>query len=409
MPNLTDLFNVYGYTDKLQQQALLKLLYLSGAFDPKTLAKDLAAVGYKPEIIEAAISVARQACSDKFDKKDITTFNAELILQKLLPNSFTTEKNGAWPEQMNHWLIRFTQREWFRRKITPPPAATNAEPEKRVAQERWEINVGEWLDPKKDGALYADAIKQCLAELGVEKAVMPQKKKYAGIIVQGARRIYIEERLNFAKMLVEREQIDVAKLYLLRAERNFSPDTADKRIDGDESYKKLVAEYFAIKPEQVTEIQLMEYCFFKIKGEGKFASISVANVDVVKADGPLNTLTGARKFLSREEVQKTSGDYLFLSNAPHIAGQSEDVATAAREKLPNLQWEMAGPEARAVAIEETINAVAARLYGGYVRVAKTMGCTEEPGYFEGNKKTLSFEQQKAQMEKEFSLQSSMPK
>jgi len=378
--NLEKILSAYGFEGdhrydfftfvETKQMSIIRLLKLTGALESTRLEEDLRETGHTKLEIQQILAVVR------------SEFNPEAILKQW--PSYTNNED-EWPQKTHNWLIKVTQRELFARK---------------QGQERWQMPTGAWLENTDN----KEAIEAIISNLELRAEVRPKNLKPDVVSVFGATTAGIRFRTNYAKILIEadkkNESVCTKILCLLSGERS-----ATKGVDGEEAYLKLVADKNSIALEEVTEGHLMDDVYLSIKGEAReespFSTLSYKNVYTRKPAGKvrpdtMDTLIELCRQIKNKEIKDKNGEVveiksiLFISSAPHIKAQEEAVRTVFKEHLPEIQFEVVGPGNSPEPAKTVMSSLGGALFGGYARVAQTLGSQKSVAELEAIRKTLSF-------------------
>ncbi len=363
MSDFSKVLMAYGFKTREQQLDVIKLLFLSGCLELDRLHEDLNAIGFTEEQIKRFLQVVVEAYKGKSDRKDISQLDAEFILNHLSFTTYQLPDKSLWPEKLHNWLIKVTQCNFFARK---------------AGQERWQQETGQWM------IIYEKEAREISNKLRLENEVKPNKSFYEAIAVFGSTAPEMEKRLIYVKQLVEQNGITAKKLFLLCGER-----PADKAIDGDTEFLQSIATKYSVPLEKVTETHLMKEVYLKVKGQGLFSSLPVVYIDTPKGTKPRPTTIDTLLELTKQNPQLT-GDLLFISRAPNVQAQKEDTLFVLNEKLPTANPEVVGANSENVALNRVMGAFGGALYGGYVRVAKELGCQQSRQQLESARNNLGF-------------------
>jgi hypothetical protein len=354
---LTTLLTQYGFTENSQHLDIIKLLRLAGCFDESVLQADLRAVGCDDAQIQQVLAVVQH---------NIEPWNPSNILDNLANAIQADTTKTEWPRTLHHWLLRVTQREFFAR-----PAGV----------ERWQQATGAWMTANES------AIRQIMANLALEKQILPKRTEYSAVAVFGSTSNEMAKRLSFIRDLIDTQQLNTSQLYLLCGER---PATAI--VDGGEMHLQTVAETANIPVSDVTETHLMQYAYDQEKGDSIFADLPVTIIDTPKGSKPRPTTVDTLVELAKVAPALT-GDVLFISRAPNILPQREDTLLVLQQYLPQVVSEVIGDKCENTALNRLIGVIGGTLFGGYPRVARTLGCECTIEQLEAERNTFTIAKQ----------------
>lgn len=357
MTSFSQVLSAYGFKDKQQQFDVIRLLELAGCFNPERMEADLKELGWTELEIGRARSVFLKATTGSGDDPEIvlTLFNGEVAAHQV------------WPEKLHNWLIKVTQREFFARK---------------PGQERWQQETGLWMKTNEKEA------REIIERLGLIEKVDPRSNHYNAAAVFGSTFPNMVKRLQFLQNWVDLKaegEVYVDHVYLLGGER-----PADKAVDGGEEFLTELAGRLQIPVNEIMESHLIQEAYLKTKGKGNFSEIPVTLINAPRGNKPrpktvdtLNSLTVV--------IDSGIKTMFFVSRAPHIRAQEEDVRSVFAPKFPQLAIEVVGGACdNTVAINQVMGAFGGTLFGGYVRVAYESGITKPVDALKATLQTLSF-------------------
>jgi hypothetical protein len=360
MTNFSTLLSAYGFKEETQNY-VIRLLELAGCFDQERLANDLKSLG----CVDDEISLAQHLVHDA------TSVNGEtsLDLKKILLNFHTFSVSGEWPEKLHNWFIKVTQQDFFARK---------------QGQERWQQTTGAWM------LRHLKEITTIIAKLGLINEVAPKFKNYSVAGVFGSTYPNMVKRLEYLRDLVNNRGIKIDKIYLLSGER-----PADKAVDGGEEFLETLAQQLNIQLSEVIEAHLIQKAYDQIKGEGEFSKIPVQLIYALRGSKPrintVDTLNSLAIAMDGENTGEKDTDkrILFVSRAPNIRAQEEDVSSVFAKRFPNTEV-VGGACDSNIAINQVMGALGGTLFGGYVRVACQLGSQQPDEVLKTVLQTLSF-------------------
>jgi hypothetical protein len=354
----------YHYQSRAQQLDIVRLLYLAGAFDSETLRHDLEATGHAAGVIDAALKIAADATQSHQESKNIEKFDAELVLDKLFYSQFPTSGSSTWPEKIHHWLLLITQREFFARP---------------KGQERWQQETGLWIQQNEK------EIRTLVKNLRLENSVLPRLGSYRAICPLGSTAPEMKKRLLFTKRILD-GMTTTEQLYPLTGERY-----AEKVADNAEHLVK-VSEHYQIAPESLIETHLMRFAL-----EESELTVPCTIIHTPRGEKPRPTTIDTLIELARQ-VPALEGDVLFISGAPNIAAQREDIIATAKIHLPHIRVEVVGECCENLTLNRILGALGGTLFGGYPRVALEMGCEKSVAELESARLDFSFSAQQKRVQ-----------
>lgn len=345
MCNLSNIFSVYGFKKTEQHLELVRLLYLANCFNLQIIEEDLNALACDKAAINAIQSLINSINVNPDPPKNLHTFPAEIILNKLI-----LDTQSSYPKKLVDWLIRVTQREFLLRK----PGQ----------QERWQEKIPVWI------VEHAKEIAEIIENIGIKNEVPPKENFYDAIAVFGSAAPNVKKRLEYTKYLVDQVGVKTKFLYFLTGERY-----ASERIDGNKQYLQQVAHNYRMLYEKVTETQLILASYEEIKGENAFAELPVIVIDTPRGNKSRpNTVDTLLKLA--EEIDSSIKTMLFVSAAPDIQRQAEETILTLSELLPQLKIEVVGNRINGISNQANcfiIDAIAEMLFSGYPQINIQLG------------------------------------
>lgn len=381
---LTRIFEYYGF-DYTQHADLIELLYLAGEFAPEKMKADSLSVGFTINEIAPVLSAVRTATSSLPDgKKDFP---------QILNALNQLDSSSGWPKRIHNWLITVTQRDFFARK---------------KGEERWEQETGKWMVDNKD------ALTQVIEKLGLTKEVAPPEGEYGGVAIFGSTKPEMEKRLQFARRLIDQSLVRTEHLFLLGGER-----VADAKVDGGTEYlqallgklnAKLASEGKPIKASlsDISEMDLMRDTDESVRNESiqqgspTFEQLPRMPIYAAKKPGAkrattIDTLEALRQAISEKEELAHCQKILFISRAPNIHAQAEDVGSIFKNEGGNFI--VVGESITGCPDNRSMGAFGARLFGGYIRVAQKFDPTLSEADLRKDRAQLSFDEQQKKLKK----------
>jgi len=349
--DLSRIFTAYGYVKAEQHLDVLRLLNLSGCFEPTEFRKDLKVTGHDEASIEHIVALANSAMQ-------ADGFHPEILLEQW-PSADISQNTPSHPESLHNWLIRVTQRNFFA---------------KAYGVERCEFTTLEWIKKNENNPEIANIIKN----LGLKNAVSPNQKHYDAIVIFGSYAPEMKRRLEYAKTFINQGAFKTSALYLLCGER-----PAIAKGDGGQKYLEEVAEQYDIPLDKITETTLMQAAYDTSEETGGiFSKLAYYVVDTPKGTNPRpSTQDTIKQLLKNENFAKTQPkNLLFISHAPYIHTQKEIVLAVLAETGQNLSFEVVGrPCHDAESVHQIISAFGGILFWGYTRTAKALGSQKSLG------------------------------
>lgn len=357
MLGLSKILAAYHFLKEEDQLNIVRLLQLAGCLEVKQMSEDLRIAGFDATTIEQITNAVAKNSSAAFDPKIILNLFSGL------------EKTPADLEKIHNWLIKITQREFFARA---------------QGQERWQQPTGKWMTTN------AELINKIIDQLRLRNEVPPTQTQYDAIAVLGSTTGEMEKRIAYPQEYVDKRNMETKIVYLLAGER-----PADKAIDGSEEFLLGVAIANNKKAaKEVTETDLMKHAYQTAKGQDAFSKLPFVVIDTPKGDKPRpNTIDTVELLV--DTIIKSGikiGSILFISRAPNIYAQAEDILNTMSVKLPGVKVEIAGGACdNGVTINRVIGALGGSWFGGYARVAKLLGSTKTPKELKDMLETLKFQ------------------
>lgn len=401
---LSKIFTVYGFNDA-KQTDFMQLLYLAGCMDSEKLTADLRSVGLSDkqiQLIKAKMQLQQTTHSTSAAAASATTVTsagtAAADTTKAKPDfasfvqafSLSAFENSDpnYLEKVLNWLVKVTQREFFARA---------------PGVERWQQATGAWMTAQEK------EIREVVARLGLCSAQNPKGIAYDAVAVFGSTAPNMEGRLKFAKMLIDSGLVKTTGLVLLAGERAAQadepmvPDTAEKKgkpavlVDGPAAYLKEVAESNGIAVDKVTETHLIQDVHRRLAEsdpQSVFAKLPkplIANAK--KGDKPRPNTIDNLELLKTFPGFADAKSVLFISSAPHITSQYEDVLTVFGTASAHRLGIAGGACSDSTALNRIMGALGGSLFGGYINKALCLGIPKSRAELAANLKTFSYEAQ----------------
>lgn len=357
MAGFSQILSAYGFQDK-QQFDVIRLLELAGCFNPERMDANLKELGWTALEIEKAKLVFSKA-------KTEGGLDPQIILSDFNGEDASLQ---PWPEKLHNWFIKVTQQDFFARK---------------QGQERWQQETGLWMKTNEKEA------REIIERLGLIAKVDPKLKHYNAVAVFGSTYPNMVKRLEYLQNWIDSKQkneIRIDHVYLLGGER-----PADKVADGGEEFLQELAGRLNIPASEIMESHLIQEAYSKNKGSAAFSEIPVTLINAPRGKKPrpntIDTLNSLSAVIDGGEVKTL----FFVSRAPNIRAQEEDVRNVFATKFPELTIEVVGGGCdNTVALNQIMGAFGGTLFGGYIRVAHELGANQRDEELKGILQTLSF-------------------
>lgn len=367
MSAFRNILSAYGFDLNSKQDALINLLFLAGCFEEMVLKQDLEELGLEESNIQDALGIVKKSL-EHFDNTEINKkINPHIILDYFL-NLIDSHQN-VLPDKLHQWLVKVTQRSFFARKI---------------GQERWQMNPSAWMKQ------YEKEATDLCNKLGLADEVKPKFTKYKLLGIFGATSPEIQERLKHALEILNDKNISIERIALFTGHR-----LAQIQVDGDEARLKTIAQKFSRDLTELYETQLFIFEFKNLTQTNEnILKKPLTVVDtpfVVNMKGELQRPTTIDTLIRFSEMEPDfTGPILFISRAPNILAQREDTLATLNEHLKGATPDVIGAANSHVSFDRMLGALGGALYGGYVRVAHTLGSQKSSEELLKERSHLSF-------------------
>lgn len=208
--------------------------------------------------------------------------------------------------------------------------------------ERWEM-MGNFS--KKQAEMIIDI---CLNDLGLKSRISPRQKHYQGVLFLGAALPRVRTRLAFLNGLVDHQEIDFTKIYILTGERPLSKaagETSQCLIDRHNNLLSIHPEWQPPKVLPHDEGDMIKMVFDQSK-HPHLKEDQIALIYTPKRKGEARATTETTVFKWLEQTQPKDGLYLAISNQPYVLYQELVIRRCLLQaKRHDIQIECVGPQA----------------------------------------------------------------